>query len=124
MKMMDKIRNFLNRKFNPNYKINKALENYLKDYYANSLYFEFKNIEFSKSGFSMALGYKTEPLNSPIPTKSFSDYLDKDYKSYIISYLNIQSKIKRTMKKLENRLERIFTPNNNFHGGLNTKWAI
>jgi uncharacterized protein (UPF0332 family) len=121
--MINRIINYLNKKFNPNYKLNKTLTRYLEDYFANSGYFNLKYVEFTKTGFSMNLDYKTTPVQQETitPIKPFSEYFSDTYKKYYEAYLNINERVEKMMNNLESRMEKSFT---RLKGELNTPWAI
>lgn len=124
----NKIRNFFNRNFKPSYKLDEALTDYLRNSIANSVYFNFRSMEFFKNGFSMVLDYKPNSeqlkVQSEIQTPSFTDYLSNIYGKSIEVYLNINNRIERMMNNLENRLSETFSSKNYLKGGLNLRWIM
>jgi hypothetical protein len=121
--MINKIKNYINKKFNPSYKLDKALTKYLEDYFSNSLYFSLKGIEFTKAGFSMTLDYNLSPVKPEhvIPVKPFSEYFSEVYQKYFEIYLNINDRVERMMNNLESRIEKSFS---NLNRGSNIQWVI
>jgi hypothetical protein len=57
--IIDKIINYFYKKFNPIYNLDETFMSHLKDYFANSDYFNLKSVKVTKNGFSMRLSLKT-----------------------------------------------------------------
>lgn len=95
MRFNDRLKDWGNRVsriFNPSSILDDSLKKYLEDYFSNSNYFSFKEMNITKKGFSFVLDYNPEKLSNKDATvkkDSFSDYLPEPYRAYSLAYQSL-----------------------------------
>lgn len=106
--------------FHPPQKLNETLRESLKDSFANSSIFSFKEIKYTKKGFILNLGYNKKEIKKNYEEskerKSFLDYLPEKY-SY---YKKIYESGTNSIKRIEENIDRVFNDfKKNLEGRLN-----